>query len=67
MSSDVWGDETEAASSTPASSGNLFRYNAEGDLYIFNYGTKGLTQGSYRIRIDLGDGEARYAHFSLKK
>jgi len=67
ISNAVWGDETEAVSSTPASAGNLFRYSATDDLYIYNYGTKGLTEGTYRIRIDLGDGEARYAYFSLKR
>lgn len=49
-----------------ASSGNLFRYDAEGDQYLFNWGTKGLTAGTYELTIDLGDGESRKVRVDLR-
>ena len=49
-----------------ASDGNLFRFDASEDQYVFNLSTEDLTQGTYRIRIDLGDGEKRTVNISLK-
>lgn len=67
IDNNVLGMEVEASSSTPANTGSLFRYDPVDDLYIYNYGTKTLTAGTYRIRIDLGDGQTRTAQFSLRK
>lgn len=66
VSNGVLGTEAEATTSTPASSGSLFRY-ADGQ-YVYNYGTKGLEAGTYRIRVDLGDGvTTRTVLVSLRK
>ena len=66
VSSGVAGDEVEAVSTSAASTGNLFRYDPLSGQYIFNWGTKGLTVGTYRIRVDLGDGVAHTVLVSLK-
>ena len=60
--------ESEAASTAASTSGNLFRYDAENDQYIFNWGTKGLETGTgtYSLRIDLGDGTSNTVLVSLK-
>jgi hypothetical protein len=54
-------------SSTTAAptTGNLFRYDGTSQ-YIYNWGTKGLTAGTYQLRIDLGDGFSRTVNISLK-
>lgn len=64
---EVIGAEVEASSSTPASVGNLFRYDPTDDLYIYNYGTKGMQPGTYQLRIDLGDGATHIVRIGLRK
>jgi len=49
-----------------ASTGNLFRYDALTGQYIFNWGTKGLTTGTYQLKVDLGDGATHIVTVSLK-
>nr|MDQ3757668.1 HYR domain-containing protein [Actinomycetota bacterium] len=61
------GSEAEAVSTAAATSGNVFRYDASGDLYIFNLATKGLAAGVHLLRIDLGDGATRAVSITLKK
>lgn len=67
----VVGDEVEATSSTAASSGSLFRYDATNDQYVYNLGTKGgswTANTTYQLRVDLGDGDtSRVTWISLKK
>jgi hypothetical protein len=66
VSNSVVGTEVEAATTSAADSGNVFRY-ADGQ-YIFNWGTKGLSEGTWQIRVDLLDGNAsRAVVVSLKK
>jgi hypothetical protein len=55
-----------AAESTAASNGNLFRYDAQNDQYIFNLNTRNLTAGEYQLRVDLGDGVSRTARITLQ-
>jgi hypothetical protein len=57
VSDGIVGTELEAVSTAAATVGNLFRYDATSGQYIFNLGTKGLTSGTYQLRIDLGDGD----------
>jgi hypothetical protein len=69
VSNGIVGTEMEATTSTPASTGNLFRYDASGGLYIYNMGTKGApwSAGTYQLRVDLGDGNPnRTVLISLK-
>jgi hypothetical protein len=66
VSDSVVGTEEEAVSIAAATEGNLFRYDPVEDKYVFNLSTQDLTQGTYRLRIDLGDGEKHIVYISLK-
>jgi hypothetical protein len=35
--------------------------------YQFNLGTRGLSEGTWRMRIDLGDGAVHTVDFSLRR
>lgn len=60
------GTVNEATSNAAATTGNLFRYDAASGQYVFQWSTKGLTRGRYRLQIDLGDGVARTVDLGLK-
>jgi len=60
------GADIEAISTSNATTGNLFRYDATSGQYIFNLGTKTLSTGTYKLRIDLGDGALRTVIITLK-
>jgi hypothetical protein len=60
------GGEIEAISTSNATTGNLFRYDATAGQYIFNLGTKTLVAGTYQLRIDLGDGVLRTVNITLR-
>jgi DNA/RNA endonuclease G (NUC1) len=64
VTDEVVGTEEEADSNSNATEGNLFRY-ADGQ-YVFNLSTKGLTVGTYQLRIDMGDGVQRTVLISLR-
>lgn len=64
LSGSVQGTELEAASTSQATTGNLFRYT-DGQ-YAFNLTTKTLEAGTWRLRIDLGDGVAHSVNISLR-
>ena len=66
VSNGIVGGCVEAIISSAATTGNLFRYDATSGQYIFNWGTKGLTAGTYQIRVDLGDGVAHTVLVSLR-
>jgi hypothetical protein len=66
VTNEVVGTEVEAISTATASSGNLFRYDATSNQYVFNWSTKGLTAGTYQLRIDLADGVSRTVRVSLR-
>src|SRR5262249_37670485 len=59
VSADVVGPVNEADSTSAATAGNQFRYDASSGQYVFNWSTKGLAVGSYELQIDLGDGVTR--------
>ncbi|RHW43410.1 hypothetical protein D1B31_01755 [Neobacillus notoginsengisoli] len=65
-SNQVFGDSVEAVSTSAATSGNLFRYDASSKQYIFNFSTKGLTGGTYQITITLDDGTTHKVVIGLK-
>jgi endonuclease G len=50
------GQEFAAASAGSSNQGNLFRYDEQEGIYIFNLNTKSLAAGVYRLRVDFGDG-----------
>ena len=60
------GTVLEAISTSSATTGNLFRYDATSNQYIFNLGTKTLSAGTYKLRVDLGDGVLRTVNITLK-
>ncbi len=60
------GGVNEAVSTSSATTGNLFRYDATAAQYIFNLNTKTLSSGCYRLLIDLGDGAPRSVDIGLR-
>lgn len=58
------GTVVEAVTNVAATSGDLFRYTDA--QYIYNWSTKGLTLGTYVLRIDLGDGVIHQVRVSLR-
>jgi len=64
VSSRVSSPVNKAVSTSAAASGNLFRYSS--GQYLFNWGTKGLTAGTYQLQIDLGDGVSRPVTVQLR-
>jgi probable HAF family extracellular repeat protein len=66
VGSGVLGTELEAATTVAATAGNLFRYDATTHQYMFNWTTKGLTSGTYRLTINLGDGVPHTVDVGLK-
>ena len=58
VSSQAIGSELEAVSTSAADAGNTFRYDPTAGQDIFNLSTKltGMTQGTWQILINLGDG-----------
>jgi hypothetical protein len=66
ISNAVTGSEVEAESTAAATSGNLFRYDASADQYVFNLSTDSLSAGTWQLRIDLGDGVLYTVNLSLR-
>jgi hypothetical protein len=66
----VIGTEAEPVANTNGDSGNLMRYDPTAAQYIFNWDIAGLLNGTYSIRVDLGEGTCGDPHVavvSLKK
>jgi len=66
LTSNVTGTDIESVSTTAATTGNTFRYDASSSQYVFNLSTKSLSKGTWRLSIDLHDGVARSTTISLK-
>jgi hypothetical protein len=66
ISSGIVGSDIETTSTAAATTGNLFRYDAAAGQYIFNWSTKGLKPGTYRLFINLGDGVPHTVDIGLK-
>ncbi len=66
VSDGVAGPVNESVSTSAATTGNLFRYDPAAHQYIFNWSTKGLTRGTYRLFINLGDGVEHTVDVGLK-
>jgi hypothetical protein len=58
----VVGTDAEPLANTNSDSGNRMRYDASADQYIFNWDTNGLANGTYTIRVDLGEGSCGDPH-----
>ncbi|MBW3664359.1 MAG: HYR domain-containing protein [Actinobacteria bacterium] len=59
-------DEEAAVSVSSADAGNTFRYDPIEEQYVFNLSTKQLNEGTWRLRIDLGDGTTNSVLISLR-
>ena len=46
--------------------GNVFIYDSKGHMYMYNLATKGLSAGTWRIRIEIDDGSSYAVNISLK-
>ena len=66
VSQSVVGTEEEAAIAVEATEGNLFRYDPAEDQYVSNLSTRNLSQGTYELRVDLGDGVRHTVNVSLR-
>jgi hypothetical protein len=66
ISNSIEGSFVEATSTSNATTGSLFRYDAAGQQYIFNLSTKGLTTGTWSLKVTLDDGTSYTTHVSLK-
>ena len=60
----VPGTRFAATSAGNSNTGNLFRSDGDGK-YIFNFSTKGLSEGIYQLQVDLGDGVSRTVLITL--
>ena len=65
ISNKVSNGSMKPSTSAAPTSGDTFRFDGTSQ-YIYNWGTKGLTTGTYQLRIDLGDGVSRTVNVSLK-
>ncbi len=66
INNNLQGTVNEADSTSQATTGNLFRYDATTGQYVFNWSTKSLTAGTYQLSIDLGDGVLRQVRIALR-
>ncbi len=63
----VEGVEVPAGGTGSADAGNMFRYDSLSGQYIFNWITKGLSEGTWSVRIDLLDGSTHTVLVGLRR
>lgn len=63
----VSGVELPADTSGQTDSGNAFRYDATTGQYIFNWSTRGLSEGTWRLRVELLDSSTQTVLVGLRK
>lgn len=63
MSDGIAGTEQAAGSTSSADIGNIFRF--QNGTYTFNLSTKGMSAGTWQLRVDMGDGAIHAAVLSL--
>lgn len=61
----VPGSEIQAVSSGKSNDDNYFRFSKNSERYIFNLSTKGFSAGTWRLKIDLGNGTIFYTNITL--
>jgi hypothetical protein len=66
VSGTVAGEAADAEATGGGTSGNLFHYDPTSDEYVFNWSTKGLAPGTYRLQIALGDGVIHEVQVGLR-
>jgi hypothetical protein len=60
------GEVNEAEATGDATSGNVFRFDPSSGQYIFNWSTRELAPGKYKLQIALGDGKIHEVAVGLK-
>jgi hypothetical protein len=65
ISNNVEGSFVEAVSTSNATTGSLFRESGTGQ-YIFNLSTKGLSAGTWSLKVTLDDGTSYTTQISLR-
>jgi hypothetical protein len=65
-SDQVLGTDVAADSTSAATEGNTFRYDATAGQYVFQLSTKSLSVGTWTIHVDLGDGVVRGQTVSIR-
>jgi X-Pro dipeptidyl-peptidase (S15 family) len=65
ISNSVEGNFVEAVSTSNATTGSLFRESGTGQ-YIFNLSTKGLSAGTWSLKVTLDDGTSYTTQISLR-
>jgi hypothetical protein len=53
VSDSVVGEYQEAVSTAAADTGNIFRYDESAGQYIYNLGTRDLSPGTYRLKVEI--------------
>jgi hypothetical protein len=61
------GTDPEVPTTAAPDSGMTFRYHACSHEYTYNLSTKSLSEGTWELRVDLGDGVARSVQISLRR
>jgi lysophospholipase L1-like esterase len=59
-------DAIEAVTTVAATTGNLFRYDAREEQYVYNWSTRGMKAGTYQLFIGLDDGKQYTAVLTLR-
>ena len=67
ISDTIQGTHMEASCGLVPDKGDTFRYDSKLKAYVFNLSTKYMTQGTYQLKADLGDGVMRAVKISLKR
>lgn len=65
LTSVVLGTDTEQPAASNSDVGNTMRYDIPADQYIFNWDTVSLDNGTYTIRVGLGEGTCADAHTAI--
>lgn len=66
ISGDILGSIEEPVSTSASDTGNMFRYNTEDYLYIYNLNTDDMSTGTYQLNINLDDGMVKSVWISIK-
>jgi hypothetical protein len=67
VSNDVQGTVEDTSGETQEDTDFTFKYRPLLKWYAYRWKTRGVTQGTYQLRVDLGDGVPHQVNVSLKK
>lgn len=67
ISSTITGLYLEPYTTGNVTTGNIFIYSDNGHFYMYNLATKGMSVGTWQLRVDIDDGSFYTVNISLKK